>query len=325
MIAALLAVVVGLVVLVWSAGRFVEGSATVARHLRAPPLLIGMLIVGFGTSAPELFVSGLSSLQGLPGLAMGNAVGSNITNIALILGLTALLRPLPFRSAVLRRELPLLVIATGLMIALAVDGRLGRLDALLLAMAFGFVCVWSVRQARRVQGDALAAAVVEEFDKSSMRLTSSLIWAALGLAGLVVSSRLLVWGAVVGARSFGVSELIIGLTVVAVGTSLPELASSIIAARRGEHEIALGNVLGSNLFNTLAVVALGAGLRPMEIAEDVLRRDLPVMAALTLGLFLVGYGWRGDGRINRFEGAGFLVVYLGYTAFLILGSGAERA
>ena len=319
MILPLVAVIAGLVVLVWSAGRFVAGSASAARYLNVPPLLIGMIIVGFGTSAPELFVSGMSAMRGLSGLALGNAVGSNITNIALILGLTALLKPMPFRSEVLRRELPLLLVATALVIGLALDGGLGRLDALLLTAAFAAILFWTVRQSRRKGVDAFAEEVKEELSGLEMSLVASCMWAAIGLLGLVVSSRLLVWGAVEVARSVGVSELIIGLTVVALGTSLPELASSVVAARRGEHDIALGNVLGSNLFNTLAVVALGAGIRPMEVAGDVLRRDLPVMAALTVGLFIAGYGFRGDGRINRFEGAVFLAIYVAYTAMLVTG------
>lgn len=211
---ALAAVISGLILLVWSADRFVEGAAATARHFGMPALLIGMVIVGFGTSAPEMVVSALAATQGNPGIALGNAYGSNITNIALILGVTALISPI-----------------------------------------------------------------------------------------LV--------------QSLGVSDLIIGLTIVAVGTSLPELASSVIAARKGEHDIALGNIIGSNLFNTLAVVGIAGVIHPMAVSPEVLSRDMLVMIALTVSLFVIGYGFRKTGRINRLEGTLLLMAFLGYTTYLV--------
>jgi cation:H+ antiporter len=315
-----LAIVAGLVLLVWSADRFIEGSASVARHFGMSPLLIGMVIVGFGTSAPEMFVSALSSFQGNPGIALGNAYGSNIANIGLILGLTALISPIAVHSQVLRQELPILILVTALAVFQLWDGVLSRTDALVLLMVLAGLMVWSIRQGMRQRADSLGVEVEGELVACGMPLGRAIGWLVVGLLLLIVSSRLLVWGAVEIARQLGVGDLIIGLTVVAVGTSLPELASSIIAIRRKEHDIALGNVLGSNLFNTLAVVGIAGTIHPMAVPPEVLSRDMVVMTGLTLFLFLFlfGYGFRGPGRINRFEGATLLTAYVGYTAFLVL-------
>ncbi len=314
---AFIAVVCGLILLVWSADRFVEGSASSARHFGMPPLLIGMVIVGFGTSAPEMVVSALAALQGKPGIALGNAYGSNITNIALILGLTALISPIAVHSRVLRKELPILTAAT-LMAAWQVwDGKITQFDALVLLAVFVGLMAWTIWQGLRNKEDAMASEMKRELDVNAMPIRRALFWMLAGLLLLIVSSRILVWGAVEIAHGFGVSDLIIGLTIVAVGTSLPELASSVIAARKGEHDIALGNILGSNLFNTLAVVGIAGAISPMTVEADVFNRDIVVMIALTLLLFAIGYGFRGPGRINRVEGAALLICYMGYTTYLI--------
>lgn len=321
---AVAAIIVGLALLVWSADRFVEGAAAAASYAGMPPLLIGMVIVGFGTSAPEMVVSAFSALQGNPGLALGNAYGSNITNIALTLGLTALISPIAVHSKVLRKELPILFCATLLAAFQLRDGVLGRTDAWVLLGLFCALMAWSIRQGLRQRGDSLDLEMAEELKAHAMPLKSALLWLVLGLVVLVASSRVLVWGAVEIARGFGVSDLIIGLTIVAVGTSLPELAASIIATRKGEHDIALGNVVGSNLFNTMAVVGITGAIHPMEVAPEVLSRDCLLMGALTFALFIIGYGFKGEGRINRVEGAGLLAAYAGYTGLLIatvLGAG----
>ena len=313
----LVAIVAGLGLLVWSADRFVSGAASTARHFGMPPLLIGMVIVGFGTSAPEMVVSAFAALQGNPGIALGNAYGSNITNIALILGVTALIGPIAVHSQVLRKELPLLTAATVLAAWQLRDGLLTRLDALVLLIAFGSLMAWTIWQGVGKKTDSLGSEVAQELDQRTMPLGRAISWLVAGLVLLIASSRLLVWGAVELARSFGVSDLLIGLTIVAVGTSLPELASSVIAARKGEHDIALGNILGSNLFNTLAVVGIAGAIHPMAVAPEVMTRDILTMAALTVSLFLFGYGFRGPGRINRFEGAALLACYVGYTVYLV--------
>jgi cation:H+ antiporter len=314
---AIIAVVLGLVLLVWSADRFVEGSASTARHFGMPPLLIGMVIVGFGTSAPEMVVSALAASQGNPGIALGNAYGSNITNIALILGVTALISPIAVHSQVLRKELPILTAVTALAAWQLWDGHISRLDAVILLCVFAGLMAWTIWQGLRKQSDALGSEMQQELDQSVMPIRRAVYWLILGLVLLIVSSRILVWGAVEIAHVFGVSDLIIGLTIVAVGTSLPELASSVIAARKGEHDIALGNILGSNLFNTLAVVGIAGMIHPLSVGPEVFNRDMLVMIALTVSLFMIGYGFRSAGRINRVEGAALMTAYVAYTTYLI--------
>ena len=320
MFLAVAAVVIGLALLVWSADRFVDGSASTARHFDMPPLLIGMVIVGFGTSAPEMVVSALAAMQGNPGIALGNAYGSNITNIALILGLTALIKPINVHSRILRQELPILVAITLLAAWQLFDGEVSRMDAWGLLGVFGVLMAWTVWQGLREKSDALGIEMEQEMRDSVMPLRKALVWLGLGLVMLIASSRILVWGAVEIARIFGVSDLIIGLTVIAVGTSLPELASSIIAARKGEHDIALGNILGSNFFNTLAVVGCAGIISPMAAGPEVFSRDIMVMTALTVSLFILGYGFRGPGlgRINRYEGFFLLACYIAYNASLVV-------
>jgi len=320
MLMAIGAIIAGLILLVWSADNFVEGSATTASHFGMPPLLIGMVVVGFGTSAPEMAVSALAASQGNPGLALGNAYGSNITNIALILGITALLAPIAVHSQVMRKELPILILVTGFAGWQLWDGDLSRMDAIGLMLAFVVLIGWSIYQGLRQPDDALAKEMTEEVN--AMPVRKAILWLVFGLLLLIISSRILVWGAVDLATTFGISDLVIGLTIVAVGTSLPELASSIIAARKGEHDLALGNILGSNLFNTLAVVGIAGLIAPMPVASEVLTRDFPVMAALTLVLFAMCYGFRGPGRVNRFEGSALLLAFVAYTVYLLAFSGA---
>lgn len=318
MLLAIAAVIAGLALLVWSADRFVDGASATANHAGMPPLLIGMLIIGFGTSAPEMVVSALAAGQGNPGLALGNAFGSNITNIALILGLVAIISPIKVHSQVVRKELPILLAITLLVGYQLIDGELTRMDAWVLLGVFLLIMGWSIVQGMRGRGDSLAGDVEGEVADNAMPLKKAIFWLVLGLVLLIVSSRILVWGAVYIAESMGVSDLIIGLTVVAVGTSLPELASSLAAIRRNEHDLALGNVIGSGLFNTLAVVGIAAGIAPLAVDPAVLHRDWVVMFALTLVLFSMGIGRRGkEGRISRPEGGLLLMTYVGYTGYLV--------
>lgn len=314
----LLMIFLGLIILVWSADLFVEGAAAIARHLGMSPLLIGMVIVGFGTSAPELSVSALSALEGSPGIALGNAYGSNITNIALILGVTALISPIVVQSQVIKKELPILFAVTLLAIAQLYDGQLSRMDALFELLVFAVVMAWmTLQDMRKPAADEFEKEIESELEEHQMSLFQASIWLLAGLVFLVISSRMLVWGAVSIARDLGVSDLIIGLTIVAIGTSLPELASSIMAARKGEHDLAVGNILGSNMFNTLAVVGVAGAIHPMSIPVEIVNRDWPLMALLTLALFAMGYDRKGNGRINRLEGTVLVAVYAGYTLYLI--------
>lgn len=313
------AVIVGLVVLVWSADKFVDGAVGVAKFCGMSTLLIGMVIVGFGTSAPEMVVSALSAAQGNPELALGNAYGSNIANIALILGVTALISPILVQRSVLKKDLPLLIGVTVLSILLLLDGNVSRIDGMVfLAVFFGVMGfnIWSEKRRNSVESSAEESS---EGDEKPMGLGKSIFWLVLGMALLVASSRALVWGAVEIARSFGVSDLLIGLTIVAIGTSLPELASSIAAARKGEDDLAVGNIIGSNLFNTLMVVGIAASIAPMqEIEKEVLSRDMPLMGILTLSILVLGFRRKGDGRINRIAGLILLLVYVLYLVSLIL-------
>lgn len=317
---AFIAVVFGLVLLVWSADRFIEGSAVTARHFGMPPLLIGMVIIGFGTSAPELVVSAIAAYQGNPGIALGNAYGSNITNIALILGVTALISPILVSSQILRKELPILAGVTVLAAWQIWDGEITRFEGVTLLVVLAGLMSWTIYQGMKTEPDNFSSAMEQELDISTLSTKMALFWLVFGLILLVVSSRMLVWGAVEIAQDFGISDIIIGLTIVAIGTSLPELASSILAARKGEHDIVLGNIIGSNLFNTLAVVGIAGIIHPMTVGPEVFSRDMMVMAALTLSLFVLGFGFRQrsrQGRINRFEGLFLLTCYIAYTAYLI--------
>jgi len=317
-VTAILAILGGFALLVWSADRFVEGAAATAGHAGMPSLLIGMVVVGFGTSAPEMVVSAMAALDGNPDLALGNALGSNIVNTGLVLGVTALVAPIAVHSKIIRRELPLLFgigLGVGLMLW---DDALTRTESLLLLAGFFGLIGWSVMAALRGHGDALETETVHELEGHAMTLGRAIFWLVLGLVLLIVSSRTLVWGAVTIAEALGVSDLIIGLTIVALGTSLPELAASVVAARKGEHDIAIGNVVGSNMFNLLAVVGIAGVIAPMpSMAPEVLTRDWPVMMALFAALFVMGYGLRGQGRINRIEGVLLLLAFVAYNAWLV--------
>lgn len=316
MLLAGLAVVLGLVVLVWSADRFVEGAAATAQHFSVPPLLIGMLVIGFGTSAPEMVVSAISAAQGNPGIALGNAYGSNIANIALILGVTALISPVLVGSSILRKELPILLGITLLAAYQVWDGQITRLDAIVLLVVFFLVMGWMIWSSLKKGADATVDALEQN---NNLTLKLAIMWLVIGLLLLVASSRLLVWGAVEIAQGFGISDLIIGLTIVAIGTSLPELASSVAAARKGEHDMALGNILGSNLFNTLAVVGIAGVIHPLGFGPEVFSRDAMVMLFLTLALFVLGYGYKKQGYINRYAGAALVTCYFAYTLYLVTG------
>ncbi len=315
----LVALLVGLMLLVWSADRFVDGAAATARHFGMPARLVGMVIVGFGTSAPEMMVSALAAYQGSPGIALGNAYGSNIANIALILGITALISPIAVHSQVLRKELPILAAVTALAAWQIWDGQITRLDAWILLAVFAGVMVWMTWQGLRKTEDALDHEVEEELAAEPMTSRQALFWTFAGLVLLLLSSRILVWGAVEIAHGLGVSDIIIGLTIVAVGTSLPELASCIVAARKGEHDLALGNIIGSNLFNTLAVVGIAGAIHPLSVGPEVFTRDIMTMSVLTLSLFVLGRGFGGrPGRISRIDGTLLILAYVTYSAYLMV-------
>ena len=318
MIFYLASIVFGFALLVWSADRFVDGAASTAKHLGMPSLLIGILIVGFGTSAPEMVVSAIAAYEGNPGLALGNAIGSNIVNIALILGITAIVAPIAVNSKIVKKEIPLLLLIVLFTGYLLLDNTLTLFEGVILLAGFFALVLWSVFAAFRSRGDSFEDQMDIELNEDIMSLKVGIMWLVFGLILLIASSRLLVWGAVGVANSFGVSDLIIGLTIVALGTSLPELAASVMAARKGEHDIAIGNVVGSNMFNLLAVIGIAVIIAPMNsIPLEVLQRDWIVMLLLTIALFVMAYGFKGrDGRINRVEGTILILCYVAYNTYL---------
>ncbi|MAM87021.1 calcium/sodium antiporter [Allohahella sp. A8] len=337
MLLAIFALIAGLIVLVWSADRFIDGAVATAAYAGMPPLLIGMVVIGFGTSAPEMLVSAIAALQGNPALALGNALGSNIANIGLILGITALLSPILVQRSVLLKELPLLLGITAVFTALLIDGDVSRLDAWIMVAVFAATMAYSIvsamkkaRQDRKDQEDSVihTSAVADDgvviVDGKAIELSrrAALWWLVLGLVLLTASSRVVVYGAVSLATSFGVSDVIVGLTVVAVGTSLPELAAAIAAVKKNEHDLALGNVVGSNMFNTLLVVGIAGLIQPMELASEVIVRDLPVMIGFTVLLFLMSISLKPAshgtaGRIGRVKGGALTSFWVLYTCYLV--------
>lgn len=321
MFLATLAIIAGLALLVWSADKFVEGAAASANYAGMPPLLIGMLVVGFGTSAPEMVVSALAAMDGNPALALGNALGSNIVNITLILGVTAIIAPIAVHSSIIRKELPILLIVTLVIGAMLWNHNVSSLEAWILIGGFLLLICWSIWSAIRSKGDPLELEMDEELSGQSMTLKSSIFWLVAGLLLLIVSSRVLVWGAVEIAQQLGVSDLLIGLTIVALGTSLPELAASVVAARKGEHDIAVGNVVGSNMFNSLAVIGIAGTIEPISnIGAEVFWRDWTSMLFVTALLMLTAVRFGKTQTINRGEGILLLLCYLGYNGYLVYGA-----
>lgn len=311
------ATLAGFVLLMWGADRFVAGAAGTARNLGVPPLLIGLTLVGMATSGPEIFVSVTASLAGDPALAAGNAIGSNIANIGLVLGMTALITPISVRSVTLRREMPTLLAVTLIVTMVFINLTLSRAEGLLLVGTLVLVLYWLVvLGSRSGASDPIALDYASEIPEN-LPMPKALGWLTIGLLVLLGGANLLVWGAQNLAIAFGVSELVIGLTVVAVGTSLPELAVSIVSARKGEHDMAIGNIIGSNLFNSLAVIGVAGIIQPAAFERELLTVHLPVMIGLTLALFLMTYNFGGNSRIRRVEGAMLLGAFLVYHGWLV--------
>ena len=302
---------IGFALLIWSADRFVIGAVGLARNLNISPLVIGVVIIGFGTSAPELLISGVSAWQGNSGLAIGNAVGSNITNIALILGVTALLTPILVARQTLLREFPLLFVAMGLAWFLLRDSVLSLSDACILLAALIIVIGYL---------STTSANIEQDDDDQYCSIAISLLWTVLGLVLLLISSNILVTFSVKLAQLFGISDLVIGLTIVAIGTSLPELAASVTGALKHHTDLAIGNVLGSNIFNTLGVISVPGFINAYTIPGDVLTRDFPIMVGLTLFLLAVAYFTHKGKGMHRVSGILFLLCFISYQATLYFQS-----
>jgi cation:H+ antiporter len=310
--------VIGFALLVWGADRFVHGAAACARNLGIAPLLIGLTIVAFATSAPEILVSVVASLHGEPLLAIGNAIGSNIVNIGLVLGITAMVMPIKLESATLRREMSALLAVSLLTVSLFLDTHLSRIDGFVLLIGLVIVMFWLARLGMRTaENDPIKQDFEAEIpDDVSMKM--AIFWLLLGLAVLMVGAEFLVDGASSMARVLGMSEVAIGITVVAFGTSLPELAVSLMSAMKKEYGLAIGNIVGSNIFNLLAVIGVAAMIGPMSIEPRVLSLHIFVMVAFTLVLFAMTYDYDDNAQLSRVEGLALLAAYVAYESYVIV-------
>lgn len=324
MLLAAAAILVGFIILIWSADLFVAGAASIAENFGMSPIIIGLTIVSLGTSAPEILVSLTAAMSGAGDLAVGNAIGSNIANIGLVLGITLLIAPMMVNRACLRKEMPLLLIVTLGAGALLLDGVLSKLDAWLMVSALAAIIFNIVRSQTKDPTLQLEAAAEEEYIAHLSPLRAWLTFGA-GLGLLMFSSKLLVWGAIAVAEQLGVSQLIIGLTIVAVGTSLPELAATVASALRGHTDIAIGNVIGSNLFNLLAVMSIPGIVGPEILESAVLTRDYPMMTLMTLIMAIALYlsrkrsaSTQGQTYVGRTVGMLLVSLYALYYCWLYL-------
>jgi len=326
MFIAVLKIIGGLVGLTYGADRFVDGASDIAKSLNVSTLLIGLTVVAFGTSAPEMLVSASAALKGSPGIALGNAIGSNIANMALVLGATALIIPLVVQSQTLRKEFPILWIVMLGVFVLLYNLELTRFKAIVMLIALFAFMTWIVWDGKRVA--ASEGEIIEE-DNSEINFKAAIFWTLFGLGILVVGANILVDGSSYVARSFGISDAVIGLTIVAIGTSLPELAASLAGALKGEPDLAMGNVIGSNVFNLLAVIGIAGTMSPLSISQELMYRDYTLMLLIT-GLLFAFCLWqsRGDkkeGALNRGHGFILLGIYVAYIVVIVLQSLASPA
>lgn len=312
-------VIVALFLLVWSADQLVEYASNLANKLGVTPFLIGVIIIGFGTSAPELFVSGLASLEGKGNLAIGNALGSNIANLGLVLGTAACITAIPLSLRMIKVEIPMIFASALIAVVLLFDGNLSMLDGVLMATLLLIYLTWSALSNRSHADHLETEGEVEGFyqAKGSSSISKDILWTVASLALLIGSSKLLVHGAVNIATAMGVSELIIGLTIIAIGTSLPELAASIAAVKQKSSSMIVGNIIGSNTFNTLGVLGLTGIVKETQVDAAVLSRDFLLLFALMTLLFIFVLKNR---QLARWQGAALLCFYFGYLGYLILTS-----
>ncbi len=318
----IIAIVSGFAILIWGADRFVDGAANIATNFGISPLIVGLTIVGFGTSAPEMLVSALASFDGVPALGIGNALGSNIANIGLVLGITILVSPLAVHSDTLKREFPMLAFIMAVALWLMWDLHLGHVDGVILFSGFIITLFGMAYLAvKSSKDDPLEQEFEQEFATPKMTTSQAVTSFIIGLIALLIGSKALVWGATGVATVLGVNELIIGLTIVAIGTSLPELAAAIISVLKNQHDIAVGNIIGSNMFNLLAVLAMPGLIQPSQLDPNILQRDVPVMVGLFIMLYLFARIGK-DGKIGRFAGATMLLTYISYNALLAYQSTA---
>ena len=310
----------GLIALIWSADKFVASAIAVARQLNVSTLMIGLTVVSVGTSAPEIFVALVSALQEKPGMAFGNAIGSNIANIGLVLGMTAIIVPLPFAKSVLKFEMPWLLLATVLVaLILGIDGEVSRIDGWILLVMLVAGIYQMFRIARKRQG--LPAGLEEDLnDFEHMGKYQAWIWLFIGLALLAIAGEVVVTCASFIARYFGVPDSVVGLTIVALGTSLPELAATITAATKGHPDLSIGNIVGSNILNILAVLPVAAVVIPYSLSDIEIWRDIGTMVAFTALLAIFAYGFSAEKRVSRGEGAVLLLGYVSYITLVVIQS-----
>jgi cation:H+ antiporter len=313
---------ISLIVLVWSADKFVVGASSIAKNMGVSPMIIGLTIVAMGSSAPEMMVAAAASLQGNPDTAIGNAIGSNITNIALVLGITVLIKPLVVSSSTIKQELPLILLFTIIAYFMLADGEFTFIEGLLLMIGFfTFIASLLIKALRQKKQNATIddpmIIEAEQEIPETVDTPKAIFWLIAGIVLLIVSAHYLVDSAVFIAQAFGISDLVIGLTIIAVGTSLPELAASVASVIKKEDDLALGNIIGSNIFNILAVLPFAGLLAPGAIDPDAGARDAPVMIVVTLLLFLLCFSrQKGFFRITRVKGALLVIVYTGYQMLL---------
>lgn len=316
MITQIIIFLIGLAVLSWSADKFVYGASALAKNYGVSPMMIGLTIVAMGSSAPEIVVSATASLNGNPNTAVGNAIGSNITNIALVLGITALIKPLLVSSTTLKRELPVLLLVTLIGVYFLSDNYLSQTEGVILITLFVLVLAIMAWLSLKVEkNDPLNAETADEIP-NNIPTIKAVMWVVVGLVMLPLSAHFLVESAVYIARFFGVSDLVIGLTIIALGTSLPELAASIAGVRKGEDDLVIGNIIGSNIFNILAVLAMPGLIIPSVLDMNVSARDSYAMLGVTILLFLFCFNLRGTRRINRYEGGILVMAFLFYQYWL---------
>ena len=318
MLGNILSIIAGLALLMWGADRFVHGAAASARNLGIAPLLIGLTIVAFATSAPEILVSIVAALQKEPGLAFGNAIGSNIVNIGLVLGLTALIRPIALESATLRREMPALLAVSLLTVSLFLDTYLSRIDGFVMLTGLVIVMIWLARLGVRSAANDPIAMDYDAEIPTDVSMVMAVVWLIIGLGTLLIGAELLVDGSIGIAKRMGISEVVIGITIVAFGTSLPELAVSLASALKGEYGLAIGNIVGSNIFNLLAVIGVAAAIHPSALAPSVLSLHIFVMVAFTLVLFAMTYDYDGKAKLSRTEGLALLTAYVAYNTYVVM-------
>lgn len=311
-----LAIIIGLLLLIWGADLMVMGASATARNFGVSPMLVGLTVVGFATSAPEILVAIAAALSGAPNLAIGNAIGSNTANIGLIGGATALAWPLVVNSQTLRRELPVMVAVSVVPVIFFLDNQLHRWEGLLLLVVFVGFIFWIIQLGLRTRGHDAIEAEYESEIPTDMSTVAAILRIVAGLAALSVGAKSLVWGSESIAVALGVSNLIIGITIVAFGTSLPELAVSLTSARKGEYGLAFGNIIGSNGFNSLAVIGIAAAIQPATLDPSAVRLHLPVMLTFTIALFFMAYNWSGTIRVSRAHGAILLTGFLAYIGVI---------